>query len=206
MGVTVLFEDRPDLLDFLIAAGPNGITAEEAALRIIGRATDNDRKTIRQQLARLVTGNMARKETGKRSGDGFRGDRWYATPQAIWSQREDLRATGHRLDSRDWTQPLDKQLSTRGNRSGQPLDTATRQATGHSRPSIERARGSPVVGEQDQIGRKIATSHAEAYATYHPSARRRVPKYPKRSEKASFSRCRSSCRLCRRRTTWRRTH
>jgi replicative DNA helicase len=84
-GVTVLFDDGPDLLDLLIAAGPNGITAEEAALAIIGRVTDNNRKTIRRQLARLVTDDMARKETGKRSGHGSEGDRWYATPQATWS-------------------------------------------------------------------------------------------------------------------------
>ena len=68
----------------LVATGPNGITAEEAALAIIGRATDNDRKTIRRQLARLVIGRMARKETGKRNGHGSEGDRWYATPQATW--------------------------------------------------------------------------------------------------------------------------
>ena len=90
VGRTVLFDERPDLLQYLIATGPNGITAEEAALAIIGRATDNDRKTIRRQLARLVIGGMARKEMGKRSGHGSEGDRWYATPQATWGQREDL--------------------------------------------------------------------------------------------------------------------
>ena len=90
VGRTVLFDSRPDLLELLIMAGANGVSAEEAALAIIGRATDNDRKTIRRQLARLVTGGMARKETGKRSGHGSEGDRWYATPQATWSQREDL--------------------------------------------------------------------------------------------------------------------
>jgi hypothetical protein len=37
----------------------------------------------------------------------------------------------------DWTQPLDKELFTLVNTSGQPLDTAKRQATGHSRLSIE---------------------------------------------------------------------
>src|SRR4029453_5258011 len=43
-GRTGLFDGRPDLLQYLIATGPNGITAEEAALAIIGRATDNDRR------------------------------------------------------------------------------------------------------------------------------------------------------------------
>lgn len=90
IGRTVLFCKRPDLLEFLIMAGVNGITAEEAARAIIGRATDNDRKTVRRHLARLVTGGMARKETGKRSGHGSEGDRWYATSQARWSEREDL--------------------------------------------------------------------------------------------------------------------
>jgi hypothetical protein len=84
---------------------------------------------------------MARKETGKRSGHGSEGDRWYATPQATGARREDLSATGQRLDSPDLTQPtghpLDKQLFALVNTSGQLLDTATRQAIGHSRPSIE---------------------------------------------------------------------
>jgi hypothetical protein len=84
-GVTVMFDDHPDLLDLLIAAVSTGVTAEEAALAIIGRATDNDRETIRRQLRRLLTENIARKETGKRSGHGSKGDRWYATPQATWS-------------------------------------------------------------------------------------------------------------------------
>jgi hypothetical protein len=74
----------------LIATGANRITAEEAALAIIGRATYNDRKTIKRQLGKLVTDNVARKETGKWSGHGSEGDRWYATPQATWSQHEDL--------------------------------------------------------------------------------------------------------------------
>lgn len=90
VGRTVLFESRPDLLELLITAGASGVNAEEAALAIMGRATDNDRKTIRRQLATLVTSGMARKETGKRSGHGSEGDRWYATPQATWSQRENL--------------------------------------------------------------------------------------------------------------------
>ena len=93
----------------------------------MGRATDNDRKTIRRQLATLVTSGMARKETGKRSGHGSEGDRWYATPQATWSQRE----TSEPLDI-DWTarpdiatgQPPDKQVFALVNTSGQLLDTA----------------------------------------------------------------------------------
>lgn len=80
-----MFDDHPDLLDLLIAAVSTGVTAKEAALAIIGRATDNDRETIRRQLRRLLTENIARKETGKRSGHGSKGDRWYATPQATWS-------------------------------------------------------------------------------------------------------------------------
>ena len=85
VGQTILFDRPPDLLELLIKAGANGVSAEEAALAIIGRATDNDRRTIRRQLAKLVTDNMALKVTGRRSGHGSEGDRWYASPQALWS-------------------------------------------------------------------------------------------------------------------------
>ena len=93
----------------------------------MGRATDNDRKTIRRQLATLVTSGMARKETGKRSGHGSEGDRW--TPHR--KLRGANVKTSEPLDI-DWTarpdiatgQPPDKQVFALVNTSGQLLDTA----------------------------------------------------------------------------------
>jgi hypothetical protein len=89
-GITILFDDGPDLLDFLITAGPTGITAEEAALAILGRATDNNKKTIRRKLDMLIKEGMAYKVEGKRTGHGAEGDRWYASPQAMWRPDENL--------------------------------------------------------------------------------------------------------------------
>jgi replicative DNA helicase len=90
VGVTVLFEDRPDLLGFLIAAEWTGVTAEDAARVVIGRAAPSDLKTIKRKLNKLVDQNLATKQSGKRTSHGAEPDRWYATPQATWSQREDL--------------------------------------------------------------------------------------------------------------------
>ena len=90
VGRTVLFDGQPDLKQYLIAAGTNGVTAEEAAMAIIGRATDNDKKTIKRHLEKLIKQQMAYKHAGRRTSNGAEPDRWYASPQANWSHREDL--------------------------------------------------------------------------------------------------------------------
>jgi replicative DNA helicase len=89
-GVTILFNDHPDLPDFLITAGSTGITSEEAALAMLGRATDNNKKTIRRKLDKLIKEGMAYKVEGKRTGYGAEGDRWYASAQANWRPDESL--------------------------------------------------------------------------------------------------------------------
>jgi hypothetical protein len=86
VGRTVLFDERHDLLQYLIAAGPNGVTAEEAALAIIGRSSDSDKKTIKRHLAKLVDQSLATKQSGKRTSHGAEPDRWYASPQAAWGR------------------------------------------------------------------------------------------------------------------------
>jgi hypothetical protein len=86
LGVTVVFDDQPDLLDFLIAAGSTGATAEEAARVVIGRAAPSDLKTIKRKLNKLVDQILATKQSGKRTSHGAEPDRWYASPQAAWAR------------------------------------------------------------------------------------------------------------------------
>jgi hypothetical protein len=119
-------------------AGVNGVTAEEAALAIIGRATYNDKKTIKRQLARLVDQNLATKQSGKLTSHG-------QSPIAGTHRRSPLgqetthhepvdKTTGHRRSARNgqahWTatgqrviHPCQSHWTGTGQKIRQPLDT-----------------------------------------------------------------------------------
>jgi len=90
MGSTILFDSRPDLLNFLITAGSKGLTAEEAARVIIGRAAESDRKTIKRKLNQLVDQGLAIKKPGKRTSHGAEPDRWFASALATWRPDQNL--------------------------------------------------------------------------------------------------------------------
>jgi hypothetical protein len=89
-GVTVLFDDRPDLLNFLITAGSAGVTAEDAARFVMGRAAESDRKAMKRKLNQLVDQGLAIKKPGKRTSHGAEPDRWHASALASWRPDESL--------------------------------------------------------------------------------------------------------------------
>jgi hypothetical protein len=117
-GVTVVFDDHPDLLDILIAAGSTGATAEDAARVIIGRAASSDLRTIRRKLNKLVDQYLATRQSGKRTSHGAEPDRWYASPQAALGKKQ--HPMNHRTKPlvTGAVPPLDKAT---GERSHSPL-------------------------------------------------------------------------------------
>jgi hypothetical protein len=70
-----------ELLDLVVGAGDAGITAEQAALVIIGRAADSDKQKLRRALAKLVADGLAHHVRGQRTHVGAEPDRWVATGQ-----------------------------------------------------------------------------------------------------------------------------
>jgi replicative DNA helicase len=90
IGSTILFDSRPDLLNFLITTGSMGVTAAEAARVVIGRAAPSDLRTIRRNLNQLVDQHLAIKQSGNRTKHGAEPDRWHASALASWSPDENL--------------------------------------------------------------------------------------------------------------------
>jgi hypothetical protein len=90
IGSTILFDDHPDLLNFLIMTGSMGVTAAEAARVVIGRTAESDLKTIRRNLNQLVDQGFATKQSGRRTSHGEEPDRWYASAQASWRPDENV--------------------------------------------------------------------------------------------------------------------
>ena len=121
---------------------------------IIGRATDNDRKTIRRQLAKLVTDSMALKSDGQAQRSWVGGG---SLVRLTASSVEPNVKTSEPLDI-DWTARLDRTTGQHsdGQRAIHPcqhewtaIGHGQRQATGHPRPSIRAGVLSFVGGHVD---------------------------------------------------------
>jgi replicative DNA helicase len=77
-----------ELLDLLVGAGEAGVTAEQAALAVLGRAAGADQQKIRYQLRKLVGDALAHKIKGHLTSSGAEKDRWAATAQARFARGE----------------------------------------------------------------------------------------------------------------------
>lgn len=88
-GRTTLMDGPVELLDVLLAGDDAGLSAEDLARAVIGRAGENDKKAIKRRLAKLETQGLAYKIPGGQTGSGRLPDHWAATPTARWSQGQE---------------------------------------------------------------------------------------------------------------------
>lgn len=81
-GVTSRLDAPVRLMDVLLASDDAGLPAVELARAAIGRATENEQKRIKRQLAKLIEQGLAYRIPGGNVGGIRQPDHWAATPQA----------------------------------------------------------------------------------------------------------------------------